>query len=484
MSAVQRLVDGGSDVGGVDSAAPQVLLVSTYELGHQPFGLASPAAWLREAGASVACLDLAVQQLDVEAVRDADMIAFYLPMHTATRLAARLIPQVRKLNPYAYLCAYGLYAPMNAEFLRELGVSAVIGGEFEEPLLAVLNSLRGGGDLVSVLGDSGEVVSMGRQRFRVPDRRGLPLLSGYAFLTLPNGSRRTVGYTEATRGCKHLCRHCPIVPVYGGRFRVVQRDVVLDDIAYQVDQGAEHITFGDPDFLNGPAHALALVESLHERLPQLTYDVTIKIEHLIKHGDFLPVLRDTGCVLVTSAVESFDERILGFLDKRHTREEFIAVLEAFRQVGLHLNPTFVAFTPWTSMDSYLEFLDEIYRLGLVDNVAPVQYAIRLLIPQGSKLLELVQVCDLVQPFDHEALVYPWLHPDPQVDQLQRDVLRLVQVRLTEGRTRAAIFGEMWRLTAERCSRAERAGEVVLQDTPSAVPQLSEPWYCCAEPTEL
>ncbi|MGH3927746.1 MAG: radical SAM protein, partial [Pseudonocardiaceae bacterium] len=353
--------------------------------------------------------------------------------------------------------------------------------EFEEPLLAVVDALRAGVDPVAALGDTGlgdtgKVVSMGRQKFRVPDRRGLPLLSGYAFLTLPDGSRRTVGYTEATRGCKHLCRHCPVVPVYGGRFRVVQRDVVLDDIANQVDQGAEHITFGDPDFFNGPAHALALVESLHERLPQLTYDVTIKIEHLVKHRDRLPVLQETGCVLVTSAVESVDERILDFFDKRHTREEFIAVVEAFRQVGLHLNPTFVAFTPWTSLDGYLEFLSEIYRLGLVDSVAPVQYAIRLLIPQGSKLLELAHVRDLVQPFDHEALVYPWSHPDPRVDELGCDVFRLVQGCLTEGRSRAAIFGEIWRLAAERCGRPERVGEIVVPDKPNAVPQLSEPWY--------
>ena len=36
----------------------RVLLVSTYELGRQPFGLASPAAWLQRLGASVRCVDL------------------------------------------------------------------------------------------------------------------------------------------------------------------------------------------------------------------------------------------------------------------------------------------------------------------------------------------------------------------------------------------------------------------------------------------
>jgi Radical SAM superfamily len=442
---------------GTAVGSPQVVLISTYELGHQPFGLASPVAWLRAAGAAVTSLDLAVQHLDIELVRCADLIAFYLPMHTATRLAAALIPQVRELNPRAYLCAYGLYAPMNAGLLRELGVDAVIGG-----------------------------VSLTRQRFKVPDRSGLAALSGYAYLAMPDGSRRTVGYTEATRGCKHTCRHCPIVPIYEGRFRVVQRDVVLADIAQQVEQGAEHITFGDPDFFNGPAHSLALVEAVHERFPQLTYDVTVKIEHLVRYRCHLPLLRDTGCVLVTSAVESVDERILEYFDKRHTREEFTTVVEAFREVGLYLNPTFVAFTPWISLEGYLDFLTEIRRLGLVENVAPVQYAIRLLIPEGSKLLDLQHVRDLVEPFDRDRLVYPWTHPDPAVDRLQEDVFGLVQKYLTEDRSRAEIFDAVWRLAAQhRGDKPIGPVEPAAVLTPRiAVPQLSEPWYCCAEPTEL
>ena len=116
----------------------RVLLISTYELGRQPFGLASPAAWLRNAGAEVACLDLARQPLDEEALRTADGVAFYLPMHTATRLAIPVIQRTREINPAAHLCAYGLYAPVNAELLRKLGVRTLAGGEFEEALLTLV----------------------------------------------------------------------------------------------------------------------------------------------------------------------------------------------------------------------------------------------------------------------------------------------------------------------------------------------------------
>src|SRR5215510_14242877 len=115
----------------------RALLVSTYDLGHQPFGLASPAAWLRREGLDVRCADLSKEKLTEASAAEADLIAFHLPMHTATRLAAPVIRKVRTLNPSATLCAYGLYAPLNRDWLRSLGVDSVLGGEFEADLAAL-----------------------------------------------------------------------------------------------------------------------------------------------------------------------------------------------------------------------------------------------------------------------------------------------------------------------------------------------------------
>src|ERR1700739_2192926 len=103
-----------------------ILLISTYELGRQPFGLASPMAWLRARGHEVSSVDLTRESLDEGAVRRASLVAFYVPMHTATRLAARLLEKIRGLNPLAHLCFYGLYAPMNKEYLRGLGVGTIL----------------------------------------------------------------------------------------------------------------------------------------------------------------------------------------------------------------------------------------------------------------------------------------------------------------------------------------------------------------------
>ncbi len=453
----------------VDPRAMKILLVSTYELGHQPFGLASPAAWLSERGHQLDCVDLAVQSLNPDTVRGAGLVAFYLPMHTATRLAAKVIEKVRALNPAAHICCYGLYAPLNESYLRSLGAGTILGGEFEPGLVSLAGRLA-----TSNAGSQTEqFISLDRLQFQVPLRAGLPPIEKYARLQTGAASKRA-GYTESSRGCKHLCRHCPVVPVYQGSFRVVQPEIVLADIRQQVAAGAQHITFGDPDFFNGPAHAMRILVALHGEWPDLSYDVTIKIEHLLKHRELLPRLRETGCLFVTSAVESMDDAVLAKLDKGHTRADFIQAVREFRSVGLALSPTFIPFTPWTTRESYREMLELLVELDLVEHVAPVQLALRLLIPRGSRMLELAEVQAAILAFDEPALLYRWQHPDPAVDMLAAQAMRIAAAR----GSRREIFSRLWNLVSDRPLPENFP---LLPAVP--IPHMDEPWFCCAEPTE-
>lgn len=534
----------------------KVVLISTYELGHQPFGLASPAAWLRARGAEVTALDLSRQKLEGPAlagVGAAELIAFYVPMHTATRLATQLLDSVKQLNPRAHLCFYGLYAPVNEGYLRGMGVETILGGEFEDGLARLYERLaeQGNGSesvpntaanahkdaaipqkAANSRNDLQPAISLERLNFILPDRAGLPALSKYAHVLMPDGASLVAGYTEASRGCKHLCRHCPIVPVYNGAFRIVQRDVVLADIRQQIAAGAQHISFGDPDFFNGPAHALAIVEALHAEFPKLSYDVTIKIEHLLNHAEHLPRLRDTGCLFVTTAVESIDDVILARLDKGHTRADFLTVVENFRKLGMVLHPTFVPFTPWTTLEGYADLLSVLAEHELIENVAPIQLGIRLLIPAGSRLLELDETRAAIDAFDPAGLVYPWRHQEPRMDDLAARVQDLAAAADKAELTRAEAFATIWQATAEATSdgalvaqvfdaaEAAASGENKIAPGPEvlspskvagiavidatskrltssmapmlgplpaltkrpAIPHLSEAWYCCAEPT--
>lgn len=451
-----------------DTAAGRVLLIGTYDLGHQPFGLASPAAWLTAAGHRVDCLDLSRSALDAELVAQAAVVAFHIPMHTATRLAIDACAAVRAINPDARICFYGLYGQANREHLTALGADAVFSGEYEAELVGWVRGAVG-----SPIPAARQLTSLDRLAFVVPDRSGLPPLAEYAQLAL-GPERRVVGYTEATRGCRHLCRHCPVAPVYGGRVRVVQREVVLADIESQVGGGAEHITFGDPDFFNASGHAIRVVEELHARWPWLTYDVTIKVQHLLRHAKLLPRLAQTGCLFVTSAVESVDDTVLGILDKGHTRAEFEASVAACRTAGVTMNPTFVAFHPWLTRAGLLETFAVLDNLDLVGSLAPIQLTTRLLVPEGSLLLDMSEHAHLWQDLDRARLVHTWTHPDPAMDDLQRRFEAEVADACREGADRWATFDRLWALAGgnppTRLARPEQI-----------VPQFLEPWFCCSEP---
>ena len=424
----------------------------------------------------MSCLDLSLQKLDAGLLEHASLVAVYVGMHTATRIAVQALPRIRLLAPKAHLCVYGLYAPMNEALLRALGVDTVLGGEVEPALLSLCQRLRINGNP----SQSEPVVSLSKIAFEVPDRSGLPKLSRYAHLVLPDGSTRVAGFAEGSRGCKHLCRHCPVVPVYQGKFRIVPADVVMEDIRQQVKEGATHISFGDPDFFNGPTHGLRLARALHEAFPRVTFDATIKIQHLIDHKELLPELRASGCLFITSAVEAVDDDILRHLDKNHTSRDFDRAVALTREAGIALAPTFVAFTPWTTLDGTIALLERLVELRLVESVPPVQLTIRLLVPEGSWLLKLPGFRERLLAFDPALLGYPWIHRDPRVDRLQQDLQAQV-ARCEQGAVpRREVFAAIWRMAHEA---AGRPAPKLAGDLGAPIPRLSEPWYCCAEPTE-
>ncbi|MEX2230127.1 MAG: CUAEP/CCAEP-tail radical SAM protein [Dehalococcoidia bacterium] len=474
----------------------RILLVSTYELGHQPLGLAAPAAALRRAGHAVRTLDLAVESPERERFADLDLVAISVPMHTAARVGIDLATRLRARGLPLRVAFYGLYAsPLHARLMRDGLADAVIGGEYEPGLVAyaaqVATEARPTDESAAPGAPRGALTGVGaepafaRQDYPVPDRRGLPPLADYARLA-DGAARRLVGYVEATRGCAHRCTHCPLTPVYGGRLRLVSPETVLADIDQLVAAGAEHITFGDPDFLNAAPHALALAEALHARHPGVTFDATIKVEHLLEHVGLLPRLRALGCLFVTSAFESTNDATLAILEKGHTRADMEHALALADAAGITVRPTWVAHMPWTTPADFLDMLAFIEQRGLVAHVQPVQYAIRLLLPPGSPLIDRLAREGRLGPFDDETLTYTWTASDPRLDALQRELATIVESAACgdcdDAEPPLATFRRVKAAAYRHLLDDERSVDVVLQPR-AEVPGLTEAWFCCAEPTE-
>ena len=444
--------------------AGDVLLIACYELGHQPLAVAWPAAALEASGYAPAVLDVSVEGFDAERARRARLVAISVPMHTALRLGVRVAARVREVNPDCHVAFYGLYATLNAAYLLAHGADSVMSGEIEPALLTLVQQLEAGRAVPPA-----PAPRLERTLLPVPSRAALPKLKRYAKLER-DGQLALAGYVEASRGCKHHCRHCPIPPVYGGRFFVVPQEVVQADIRQLVAAGATHITFGDPDFLNGPRHALAVSRALHGEFPHVTFDITAKVEHLLARRADLLELKALGCLFIVSAVESLSDTVLTHLDKGHTAADVRAALTVVRDAGIAMRPTWVAFTPWTTLDDYRAMLDFIESEGLVYHVDPVQLSVRLLIPPGSLLLDTPALRPHLGALVADAFHYHWRHPDPRMDALHAEVSGLVADAAATSEDAAVTFGRIRELAgAEPASSPTMASRTA--------PRLTESWFC-------
>jgi radical SAM superfamily enzyme YgiQ (UPF0313 family) len=450
----------------------RVLLVSTYELGHQPLHVASPAAALRAAGHEVMALDLAVQPWDASLVDAADTIAFSVPMHTAMRLAIRAAEAVRRRRPDVPIAFYGLYAPVGRDHTVGRLADRAIAGEYEPGLVAWVDGLAGartaGPPVTTDLG-------RGRAPFHLPARDLLPPLERYAHF-VDAGEERPVGYVEASHGCKYACRHCPLPVVYDGAFRVVDADVVLADIAQLVEGGARHITFGDPDFLNGPGHVLPLVRRMHDAFPDLTFDLTTKVEHIARGFDdaFWSELARCGCRFVVTAVEHVNDKLLEILDKGHTAADAAAAIEVLRRAGIEPRPSLLPFTPWTSLEDLVALVDFVVEHDLIGNIDTVQFGIRLLIPEGSLLLDRPELAPHLGPYDPQHLTFTWRAEDPRVESLQGEIAALTEAHAARGTGALEAFIEIDAAVRGAASAAPAQIEV---GSIEGRPRLTEPWFC-------
>ena len=449
----------------------RALLLSTYELGHQPLHAAKATSALLAAGHEVRCVDVALDALDAHDVDWADRVAFSVPMHTAMRLALRVAETIRARRPELPLCFFGLYAPVSRDLTIRSAVDTVIAGEYETGLVAWVNGE-----------DPGPAIQLSRVEARVPARHLLPSLDRYTKLVV-GGEERLVGSVEASRGCSHRCRHCPVPVVYDGRVRPVDVAVVMADIDQLVEAGARHVSFADPDFLNAPLHARRVIAVIHECHPSLTFDCTTKVEHILRHPGVLPELAEAGCAFIVSAFESTNDTILGYLDKGHSVADASQAIVSLREHGIEVRPSWLPFTPWTTLDDLIDLIDFVVAHDLVVNVDPVQYTVRLLLPEGSLLLGHAAMEPHLGHYDAERLGWTWSHPDPMVDRLQQELAALVEARVEQGA--AATFGEIdafIRSFATNRAALPSLG-AVSKGAVGARAHLTEPWFCCSEPTE-
>jgi len=215
--------------------------------------------------------------------------------------------------------------------------------------------------------------------------------------------------------------------------------------------------------------------AMHARFPDLTFDCTVKVEHILRHDGIWAEMAQSGCLFVVSAFESVNDEILERLDKGHTASEAADAVALLRSFGIDVRPSFLPFTPWTTLDDVIALLDFVHNHYLVGSVDPVQFSIRLLLPRGSLLLDHADLAAHLGAWDDERLTYTWQAADPSVDALHREFAGIVEADIDAGEPATVTYAKL------RAAAGARAVDVTA--TRLDRPRLSESWFCCAEPTE-
>ncbi len=471
------------------STPMKVLVISSYELGRQPQSVAEVQNLVESLGHRVSVLDLSLpddmdRQLHqasndllwpegsyadlTKAFADTDLFLLSTPMLTAATMAKRLVKAISKANPAAKIAAFGLYSDI---VLTDSipHIDAAMTGEYlpliEEWLAAGLPSNHRATSNRPSRHSTNTVI----------ERTSLPPISAYPGIVV-DGVHKLVGHVESTRGCRHSCLHCPVPTAYHGRIQINPVDTILTDIRGLLDQGATHITFGDPDFLNAPIHASKIIEGLDALSSEdISFDATIKVEHILKYPSLIEKMAASGCSMITSAVESLNDEVLSRLDKGHTAEQAYEATEIVQKLGITLHPSFLPFTPWTTNRDLADIVDYCYHFGLEEVVEPVQFGIRLLLPPGSLLLSSENRDFEILDYDPTTMGYRWQHSDRRIDELAIKVASLAEEATYAKQSNLETLHAIRHIAYQFIDKVPPA--ITRGTTIQSSTKLAEPWFC-------
>lgn len=408
----------------------EALLVSNFEGGYQPMTVATALTALVNAGIEVSVLDTYVDGIQEDKLRNKELIAISIPLFDSVQAAIELTQIIRRVNPSAHVTYFGQHATINANRLAGKYSDSCVCGEWEIPLVNLAKYLSGDEDcqLEGIM--TGHDVAQGkyiptymsRNHFNVPTRHLLPSLYKYPQKQINKllGSEQVVGSTEIARGCHHKCLYCSVYAAYEGKVLVIPESVILQDVQNLVEEGMTHLSFVDADFFNVKHLGAKILRKLHTSYPQLTYDLTTRIDHILENKEELLEMKELGVRFITSALEFPSELVLDEVGKNISISDIEEAVKVLREIGILLNPTFIMFNPWTRIDELSTFRTFVEENQLDSIIDPIQYETRLYLYKGSPLLRQASIQRLALT-EHE-FHYDWKHPDPEMDELFQEIV--------------------------------------------------------------
>ena len=434
----------------------KILLLSFYDLGKQPKIISELYKKLDNGSNQIDIVDYSIEEKDLT-LDNYDVLGIYASMHTASVLAEQYLRDRKLPNK---LFVFGLYANVFSEMFSNFqSIHSFDSDELESLLEVQLNPNYS-------------------FKHSVPDRTILPSITDYSHIV--DGSNNLIaGSVETTYGCKHEYTHCPVPIQFKGMFKTFGTEKIITDVTNQVEEGAKHISFNDPDFFNGPKHALKILQLLNEKHPSITYDSTIKVEHILKYPDYFQELKNLNMLFVISAFETTNDHVLNILQKNHSFNDLNKAVELSLENNIDIRPTWMPFSPWTEQNDLISIIKLIENYKLRETVDPIQLTIKLLVPKNSLILKRPEMKEYLLDYDPASFSYAWKYKFPNIDNIQNELFTYVLQHESENEYTQylGLVDILESHTNETLLNSEKYSQRI-------VPKLSETWFCCAEPNKI
>jgi len=434
----------------------KILLLSFYDLGKQPKIISELYKKLDNGSNQIDVVDYSIEEKNLT-LDNYDVLGIYASMHTASVLAEQYLRDRKLPNK---LFVFGLYANVFSEMFSNFqSIHSFDSDELESLLEVQLNPNYS-------------------FKHSVPDRTILPSITDYSHIV--DGSNNLIaGSVETTYGCKHECTHCPVPIEFKGMFKTFGTEKIITDVTNQVEEGAKHISFNDPDFFNGPKHALKILQLLNEKHPSITYDSTIKVEHILKYPDYFQELKNLNMLFVISAFETTNDHVLNILQKNHSFNDLNKAVELSLENKIDIRPTWMPFSPWTEQNDLISIIKLIENYKLRETVDPIQLTIKLLVPKNSLILKRPEMKEYLLDYDPSSFSYAWKYKFPNIDNIQNELFTYVLQHESENEYTQylGLVDILESHTNETLLNSEKYSQRI-------VPKLSETWFCCAEPNKI
>ena len=434
----------------------KILLLSFYDLGKQPKIISELYKKLDNGSNQIDIVDYSIEEKNLT-LDNYDVLGIYASMHTASVLAEQYLRDRKLPNK---LFVFGLYANVFSEMFSNFqSIHSFDSDELESLLEVQLNPNYS-------------------FKHSVPDRTILPSITDYSHIV--DGSNNLIaGSVETTYGCKHECTHCPVPIEFKGMFKTFGTEKIITDVTNQVEEGAKHISFNDPDFFNGPKHALKILQLLNEKHPSITYDSTIKVEHILKYPDYFQELKNLNMLFVISAFETTNDHVLNILQKNHSFNDLNKAVELSLENNIDIRPTWMPFSPWTEQNDLISIIKLIENYKLRETVDPIQLTIKLLVPKNSLILKRPEMKEYLLDYDPASFSYAWQYKFPNIDNIQNELFTYVLQHESENEYTQylGLVDILESHTNETLLNSEKYSQRI-------VPKLSETWFCCAEPNKI